>query len=236
MSFSVLVILVMIALYIPASNTDFYTHHAGLQDLHQGTAGIVHDCIVFVFCILWSFQYIIMLDLKTLWKVVYDECIVNTIRKGTEFLPQTKFYNPYIFVTWLCKPLSLWQKLNSFGVKLNFRIFVISLQLRKVFLAFFKHAVVYYTPFINHSPFSNNLYFSYCMFLHIYFYYCLGISDYLEVLKKTWIYVLGKQKQNTTKIRIFATVGPKKRGIGKRNFSSTLCNYYCYKGNIFTSS
>ncbi|XP_023335360.1 equilibrative nucleoside transporter 3 [Eurytemora carolleeae] len=40
MSFSVLVILVMIALYIPASNTDFYTHHAGLQDLHQGTAGI----------------------------------------------------------------------------------------------------------------------------------------------------------------------------------------------------
>ena len=64
MSFSVLVILVMIALYIPASNTDFYTHHAGLQDLHQGTAGIVHDCIVHTI----ASNILNMLDFKTFIK------------------------------------------------------------------------------------------------------------------------------------------------------------------------
>ena len=76
MSFSVLVILVMIALYIPASNTDFYTHHAGLQDLHQGTAGIVHDCIVYT-----SFQYTHHAGLQDLHQgtagIVHD-CIVHT--------------------------------------------------------------------------------------------------------------------------------------------------------------
>ena len=64
MSFSVLVILVMIALYIPASNTDFYTHHAGLQDIHQGTAGIVHDCIVYIL----ASNIPTMLDFKTFIK------------------------------------------------------------------------------------------------------------------------------------------------------------------------
>ena len=77
MSFSVLVILVMIALYIPASNTDFYTHHAGLQDLHQGTAGIVHDCIVHT-----SFQYTQHAGLQDLHQGTADivhDCIVHTI-------------------------------------------------------------------------------------------------------------------------------------------------------------